>query len=130
MILTFYPAIWWLVAAYRPERPAELIYLMNDLAWLQLIGGVTVFFPLPGSIAVAAICDSSVNPVFPRWVGFFCLWVIVLIVPDQLIFFFHSGPFAWSGLFGLWIPLAVFGAWFLVIFQLLRKAALRERGNA
>src|SRR5262245_39595215 len=43
MCLTFYPAIWWLVAAYRPDRGADLVYLMNDMAWLQFLGGVTIY---------------------------------------------------------------------------------------
>jgi MFS family permease len=127
MVLTFYPAIWWLVAAYRPERAIDLVYLYNDTAWLQLLGGVTLFFALPGSIAVAAFTDTSANPTFPRWAGFFNIWVILIIVPDQLIFFFHSGPFSWNGLFGLWLPFAIFGAWFLVTFLHLRQAILRER---
>jgi hypothetical protein len=127
MVLTFYPAIWWLVAAYRPERAAELIYLFNDLAWLQFIGGVSMFDALPLAIAVAAFCDKSANPVFPRWAGYFNVMVVLLILPDQLVFFFHSGSFAWNGLFGLWIPLVLFGLWFLVTFWLMRQAVLRER---
>jgi hypothetical protein len=128
MVLTFYPAVWWLVAAYRPDRAAEITYVFNDLAWLQFIGGVSMYDALPLAIAVAAFCDKSPNPVFPKWVGYFNLLVVVLILPDQLLFFFHSGPFAWSGLFGLWIPLVVFGAWFLVNFAVLRAAILRDRG--
>jgi hypothetical protein len=126
-ILTFYPAIWWLVGAYRQERPADLIYLMNDMAWLQLIGGVSLFFTLPAALSAAAFLDSSPHPIFPRWAGWFNIWVVVMIIPDQLVFFFHSGPFSWNGLFGLWIPFALFGAFFLVNFLLLRKAILRER---
>jgi hypothetical protein len=130
MVLTFYPAVWWLVAAYRPERAPDLIYLFNDLAWLQFIGGVSMFDALPLSMAIAAFCDKSANPVFPRWAGFFNVLVVLLILPDQLLFFVHSGPFAWSGLFGLWIPLVVFGLWFIVNFALLRQAILRERASA
>lgn len=127
VVLTFYPAIFWLVTAYRPDRAANLVLLMNDMAWLQDIGGVTIFFPLPASIAIAAFCDTRAKPVFPRWCGFLNLWVILLIVPDQLLFFFHSGPFAWNGVFGFWVPAAAFASWFLVTFHLLRKAILRER---
>lgn len=127
MVLTFYPAIWWLVAAYRPDRPPEITYVFNDLAWLQFIGGVSMYDAIPISIAVAAFCDKSPNPVFPKWAGYFNLLVVMLLLPDQLLFFFHSGPFSWAGLFGLWIPLAVFGVWFIVIFSLLRRAILRER---
>lgn len=127
MVLTFYPAIFWLVAAYRPDRAADIIYLMNDLAWLQFIGGVTIFLPLPICTAIAAFCDSSSHPVFPRWSGYLSIWCVLAILPDQLIFFFHTGPFAWNGLFGFWIPAAVFGAWFPVTSYLLRNAILRDR---
>lgn len=127
MVLTFYPAVWWLAAAFRPDRAAELIYMVNDMAWLQFIGGVSMFEALPLTIAVAAFCDKSPNPVFPRWAGYFNIMIAVAILPDQLLFFFHSGPFAWNGLFGLWIPLVLFGGWFLVNFWLLRRAILGER---
>jgi hypothetical protein len=127
MVLTFYPAVWWLTALYRPERDVEITYMLNDMAWLQFLGGVSMFDAIPLAIAVAAFCDKSTNPVFPRWSGYFNILVVLLILPDQLLFFFHSGPFAWSGVFGLWIPLTVFGLWFLVTFWLMRKAILRER---
>lgn len=121
MVLTFYPAIWWLVAAYRPGRGVGHVYLMNDMAWLQLIGGVTMFLALPLSIALGAFVDNSTSPVFPRWAGYFNIWICVLIIPDQLLFFFHSGPFAWNGLFGLWLPVTSFAAWFVVTFVLLTR---------
>jgi hypothetical protein len=125
MVLTFYPAIWWLVAAYRPERAADLTYIFNDMAWLQFIGGVSIFAAMPIAIAIAAFIDKSPDPVFPRWAGYFNFMVVMLILPDQLLFFFHSGPWSWNGLFGLWIPVTLFGGWFLVTFFLMRAAVLR-----
>jgi hypothetical protein len=113
--------MWWLVAAYRPDRGADFIYLMNDLAWLQLIGGVSMFLALPLSLGVAAFVDNRERPVFPRWAGYFNIWVCVLIIPDQLLFFFHTGPFAWNGVFGLWIPVVSFFGWFAVTVHLLRR---------
>lgn len=127
MMLTFYPAIWWLTAAFRPDRAAELIYLMNDMAWLQFIGGATIYLAMPLSVAVAALCDKSPDPVFPRWCGYANIWFALTIVPDQLLFFFHRGPFAWNGLFGLWIPVVMFGAFFIINGLVLRKAVLRDR---
>lgn len=129
MVLTFYPAIWWLVAAFRPERSAELIYLMNDMAWLQFLGGVTMYLAMPIAVAITAFCDSSPNPTFPRWVGFLNIWFVVILIPDQLLFFFHTGPFAWNGLFGLWLPVAGFSGFWISTFYCLRKAILRERGG-
>lgn len=127
MVLTFYPAIWWLVAAYRPDRAPEIIQGFNDMAWLQFIGGVSMYDAIPIAIAIAAFCDKSPNPVFPRWSGYFNIMIVLGILPDQLLFFFHSGPFAWNGLLGLWIPVTLFGIWFIVMFWLLRRAILRER---
>lgn len=127
MCLTFYPAIWWLVAAFRPERAPELIYLMNDLAWLQFLGGVTLYLAMPFAMAVAAFCDTSANPIFPRWSGFVNIWLVVILIPDQLLFFFQKGAFAWNGLFGLYLPIVGFGGFFIVTFIVLRKAILRDR---
>lgn len=130
MVLTFYPAIWWLVAAFRPERSPELIYLMNDMAWLQFLGGVTMYLAMPISVSIAAFCDGSANPVFPRWSGFVNIWLAVIVIPDQLLFFFHTGPFAWNGIFGLWLPVVGFGGFWIVNFYCLRQAILRERSGA
>ena len=127
MVLTFYPAIWWLVAAFRPDRAADIIHLMNDMAWLQFIGGVSMYDALPFAIAAAAFCDTSDKPIFPRWVGWYNLWVVLMIFPDMLLFFFHSGPFAWNGLFGFWCPLAGFGSWWVVMAFVMRSAILRDR---
>lgn len=125
MVLTFYPAIFWLVAAYRPERPDELILLMNDWAWIQLLGGATMFWTMPLTMAIGAICDRSADPVFPRWSGYLCLFLFLIILPDQLLFFFKTGPFAWNGIFGIWIPVGGFGGWFALTSTLMMRAMKR-----
>lgn len=130
MVLTFYPAIWWLVAAFRPERSAELIYLMNDMAWLQFLGGISMYLAMPIAVTVAALLDRRPEPPFPRWAGYTNIFLAVAILPDQLLFFFHEGPFAWNGLFGLWLPVFEFSGFFLVNFYVLRLAILRERNRA
>lgn len=122
MVLTFYPATFWLVAAYRPERDPELTQLLNDVAWMQFVGGVTIFLALPIAVMLASFLDARPQPVFPRWFGYYSLWVMLLVLPDQLLFFFHDGPFAWNGLFSLWIPAASFGSWFFVMFFVLHRA--------
>jgi len=125
MCLTFYPATFWLLAAYRPERAPELTYLINDLAWLQFVGGFTIFFGLPLAMIAAAFLDKRPDPVFPRWTGYLNVWVLILSVPDQLLFFFHDGPFAWNGLFALYIPLVAFLLWMSVTVWVLLRAARR-----
>lgn len=129
MVLTFYPAVWWLVAAYRPERGPELIYLMNDLAWLQFLGGISMYLAMPLAVLMASLLDRRANPPFPRWAGYTNVFLAIAITPDQLMFFFHDGPFAWNGLFGLWLPVVEFAGFFLVNFVVLHKALASERAR-
>lgn len=123
--LTFYPAMWWLLAAYRPELSADFIRALTDMAWLQFVGGATIYLAFPLTLSVAALVDDDQRPIFPRWFGYFNIWIAILIIPDQLVFFFYSGPFAWNGLFSFWIPVNAFVAQFALTFYFLRSA-IRE----
>jgi uncharacterized protein (DUF983 family) len=48
-------------------------------------------------------------------------------VPGVMCLLFKTGPFAWNGLFVFWIPLAVFGSWFVVMSLLLLRAIKNQR---
>jgi hypothetical protein len=123
MVLTFYPAIWWLWAAYRPDRAGELTLLINDLAWMQFIGGISMFMAAPLAIAFGGLADNRPDPIIPRWAAYANIFVCVLIIPDQLLFFFHTGPFTWAGLFGFYLPLSSFIAWFVIINYVVLRSA-------
>jgi hypothetical protein len=130
-MLTFYPPLLWIANTFRSqERSIDLTYFLNDIAWLQFIGGLSLVMPLFLVVAVVALNDKSAIPVFPRWTAFASILTFVLMMPDQLLFFFKTGPFAWNGLFAFWVPLSVFCGWFLMIFYLMRRAALREMRTA
>lgn len=127
MLLFFYPPLWWLTASFRLDRNPDLIQMLHDAAWLQYLGALAPFLFMLGSVAIAAFVDDSKKPVFPRWLGWFNLFVILAFLPDQMIFFFKTGPFAWNGIFGWWIPLFDFFGWLLVMFFVLRKAVKDDR---
>ena len=130
MILFFYPCMWWLTAGYRLERSPELISLMHDAGWLQFQGAMFPFLFMLASVAIAAFVDDSDKPAFPRWFGFFNVLAMLMFLPDQMIFFFKSGPFAWNGLFPWWIPAFTFFGWIIVTFVVLRKAVLSDAREA
>lgn len=125
-VLTFYPPMWWLINAFRPNKSTELMLILNDAAWLQFIGGIGLFLPIFIVIAFVALKDESPDPVFPRWFGYLSIWVFLLFLPDQLLFFFTSGPFAWNGIVGYWIPVFIFGTWFITIACLMRRKLIAE----
>jgi hypothetical protein len=114
------PALIWAVTAFRPDRDPQLTLLLSDMGWIFFLMPFTPFVVQNISIGFAVLGDKSERPVFPRWVGFFNFWVSVLFLPGGIITFFKSGPFAWNGLFGFWVPLVVFFVWYIVMFLFLR----------
>lgn len=129
-MLTFYPPMFWLVAAFRPKaRSAEITYLLNDIGWLQFIGGLSLVMPMIVVVGLCILWDKSPKPTFPRWAAFACFLGFVLMLPDQLLFFFKSGPFAWNGLIAFWMPMPVFCLLFIMFFWFLRREALNKGGD-
>jgi hypothetical protein len=124
-VLTFLPPMWWLIAIFRLDRSPDLVQTLNDAAWLQWVGGLTIYYPTIVTMAVAAFIDKRPHPAFPRWFGYLNLWVFVLLLPGQLIFFFTHGAFAWNGLISFYMAFVVFGLWFPIAFTVLRKAVGR-----
>ena len=112
--------------AFRPERPAGITYIMYDLAWLLIIMPAGSYVIMACALGAAILSDKAQRPVFPRWLGYFNIWVGLTFAPGLLVTFFKSGPLAWNGVFGFWVPAAGFGAWFLVMFVMLR-AAIRQQ---
>src|SRR6516162_357188 len=108
-MLTFYPPLWWIIGTWRvDERSADTTRLLNDIAWLQFIGGLSLVMPMFLVFVVVSLTDKSEKPVFPRWFGYQSVMTFMLFLPDQLLFFFKTGAFAWNGVLGFWVPLTVF----------------------
>jgi hypothetical protein len=62
------------------------------------------------------LSHPEVTNVYPRWVGFFNIWIAVGMATSSVIPFFITGPFAWNGVVGFWIPATVFGLWMFVMW--------------
>jgi hypothetical protein len=124
------PALIFGAAAYRPDRPPELTSLLNDLAWFFAVMPVAAAFMQNVSIALAIFSDQRAEPVFPRWLGYFNIWVALLFAPGGLITFFKTGPFAWNGLLAFYVAGVVFAAWFFVMVTMLLKAIDQQAREA
>lgn len=114
MVMNFYVPLTWSAAAFRPDRGAEIILLLSDLGFLQFMGGIPMFIMTWAIIAYASLVVSPRdNQIIPRWAGYFCMWTVILYIPELLIFFFKTGPFAWDGIVGFWIPAILFCGFFV-----------------
>jgi len=121
------PVLIWQAAAFRPDETSpELIQRLNDLAWLNFINPVATIFIQGIAIGIVILQDKRQNPIFPRWVGYFNIWAVIMYLPGALIPLFKSGPFAWNGLLALWIPLVIFVAWMVGMTYLLLRAIKRQ----
>jgi len=109
-------AFFWAVMAYRPaEYLPSVVQFAADLAYFMPLFSWPIFSGWCFLIAVAVLTDDTGNPVYPRWVGYVNIWAGLLYIPGGIILFFKTGPFAWDGILGLYIPFIAFFLWILVM---------------
>lgn len=126
VLLVTIPMFLWETIAFRPERDPDEMRLLNDFAWLAFIGAFAPAIAQCFSIGYAVIQDTSRKPVFPRWIAYFNFWIAFAFIGGAVVFFAKSGPFAWNGVLPFWIPATVFGAWFIVMFTVMRRMMLEQ----
>jgi hypothetical protein len=124
-----FPFMFLLAAAFRPERSAQQIQLLGDVALLPFVGAwMTVVFQWIAT-ALVIFQDKRPDPIFPRWAGYLNLWVAIASIPSTLLQFVHHGPFAWNGILSYWFAAGAFGIWILAMSVLLLKAIQRQAAN-
>jgi hypothetical protein len=126
------PTFMFAALAFRPDqRPDDIMLIVSDLAWIPFVMNFPPALMQTMAVGFAALGDNSEDPYFPRWVGYYNLWMAFLFAGGGLVLFFKSGPFAWNGLIAFWLVAVVFGAWFVVMtFVLLRAIRKAEAEEA
>lgn len=119
-------AMLWIVAAWRPELSPDLIRMIHEGSWLMFVMVFPEYTLMMLCIAVAGFMDKSAQPVWPRWMCYFNLWNAFAGMGGGFAVFFKTGPFAWNGLIGFYIPVAMFTIWLFLMAWLMRKAILRQ----
>jgi hypothetical protein len=114
------PMLLMTMITFRPDRSPELTVTLNDISWLLFLTPIGPF--MIQNVAIGAAILSDRNGILPRWVGYLNFWVAFLFIPDILAFFFHSGPFAWNGIFIFWLAFAAYAVFLIVMGLVLRQA--------
>lgn len=126
-VIFLVPWTCWLTAAFRPERDIELILLLSDFGWMFFVyAGFIPFCAWNFFLGLAILSDTRRKPVFPRWSGYFSIWLAILFLCDVCVPFFKDGPFSWRGAMPYWFPFAVFAIWVVVMMVLTAKAINAE----
>jgi hypothetical protein len=119
----------WLLAAFRPERSAELTQLLNDFAWITFTILVPFLIGQSVILAVAIYFDDQPRPVFSRWVAHFNLLVAAAFAPAAFVGLSLSGPLAWDGVLSFWVKNVAIGIWVVVMGAVLGQTVYRERAQ-
>lgn len=127
----WFPVLLWGVAAFTPERPAEITALVHEFAWLTYITELSLF-PMQ-LLGIAVLCftkdeDDKVSA-FPRWLGYLTVWQAIQSFGGPIAMLFKQGIFAWNGLLPFWLPFSLFFAWYAAICWTIFRA-LRHQQSA
>jgi hypothetical protein len=121
-----FPLMAWQAAAFRTERSPELIQAINDLAWLPFLGIACTSVVQGFAIGIVILRDRAAQPAFPRWAGYFNIWIVLMFAPASAIVFFHDGPLAWNGIIAWWLALTTFFLWIVVTTWVLIRAIRQQ----
>ena len=117
-----FPAMFWAAAVFRPEDSPELIRKFNDLAWLPWLGIISTGVVQALALAIVAFTDTSTRPAYPRWFGYFQVFVAITLSPADLDLFLKTGPIAWDGVVTFWLPVTAAFAWIVVTTAMTARA--------
>jgi len=116
----------WLVATFRDDLTESTVQMLSDFGWLTFVMVFPAYVFQLGCVAIASLSDRSSDPVWPRWAGYLNLWIAASGAGGGLAVFFKTGPFAWNGLVGFYLPVGAFVVWLCVMTTLMLRHAARR----
>src|SRR6201997_1739256 len=117
-----YLIFFWQTATFRTDRAPELIQLLDDMGWIPFVGLTSTIVLQVTVFGVAILMDRRERPVFPRWLGYYNLWVALMFLPGTFNVFYQSGPLSRNGIIAWYIPLIVFATWLVITSLYLSRA--------
>jgi hypothetical protein len=116
----------WLTATFRTDIEPTTLQSWHDFCWIVFVAAFSPYVVMMGSLAVAVLTDESADPVWPRWVGYFCLWVAISSLGGAFCVFFKTGPFAYNGLIAFWLVMVLFVSWIAVMVVTMHRWTVRQ----
>lgn len=125
--LLFTADLFWLLAAFRPERDPELTMLFNDIAWITFTGQVGFIIAACVFLALSIHLDRQPVRVFASWVAHFNLAIAAALTPAAFCALSPTGPFAWDGVLSFWVRNGAIGVWLTVMAIVVGQNLYRQR---
>ncbi|MDT7621968.1 MAG: hypothetical protein QOD96_5874 [Pseudonocardiales bacterium] len=121
-----YLIMFWQVAAFREDTPPRTIQTLYDMGWIPFVGLTSTAVVMALALGCSMLGDHHESPVYPRWAGYFNVWVAFMFTPGTLCVFFKDGPFAYNGVLAWYLPVAVFSIW-LPLNTVLTLRAIKDQ---
>ena len=126
--------VFWLAGAYRPEALDDsILQLLYDMGWLMIDMCYMVTTVQMIAMGVAFIQDQRREPLIPKWLAWYGIWVGFSFVAELLMPFFKSGIFARSGTLNFWIEFTVWFFWIVglttYMFSAIKRLEAEARGE-
>ncbi|MEV4418393.1 hypothetical protein AB0L40_00275 [Patulibacter sp. NPDC049589] len=122
----------WIGAAYRPDAAPGVVVALNDAGWFTFVltwPGLSVQLVAAGLVVRAA--RDRPDRLAPGWVGTYCFVSAAVIALVALPAFTKTGPFAWNGVLGYYVPLIMWGISFEILsWSMLQTLRRRAAGGA
>ncbi len=129
-MIVFFNACAWIVASYRVDTGADVIQAFYDWSWFAfLLGWIYLVIEMVAS-AVVELQDKSEHPMVPRWFSWATLLAAVSVVGAAGPAFFKSGPFAYHGLLGFYVPATMWGLYLAITTWFMYQSLNREEAKA
>jgi hypothetical protein len=122
--------LFWLLAAFRPERSADQIQLFNDMAWVTFTSQVGFLIAQNIFLALAIYLDRQLQPIFKTWVAHFNLIIALALIPASFVgLALEVDVLAWDGLLSFWVKNSAIALWIVVMGVVLGQAIYRRRAG-
>ena len=110
-LIIFFNCCAWIVTAYRPEYGADVIQAWYDWSWFAfLLGWIYLAIEMIAT-GVVELMDKREVPMIPRWFTWATFAGAASLLTAMGPAFFKSGPFAYHGLLGFYLPVVVWGTY-------------------
>lgn len=125
-LIIFFNCCAWIVCAYRGETSADVIQSWYDWSWFAfLLGWIYLAIEMIAT-AVVELMDTREQPMIPRWFTWLTFAGAASLITAAGPAFFKSGPFAYHGLFGFYVPMVVWGTYLVGTTWFMYQALSRE----
>lgn len=127
ILILMLPMTWLQAAAFRPNRSPEAILVLSDMMWIPMVGMAYAYLVQELVLAFVILRDKHEPPIFPRWTAYANLLSFLMAAPGMFVVFHKTGPLAWNGVLGWWLPCVGFGFFVLpMTFAMLKAIQRRE----